>query len=56
MRESNRYDLIFFGALLLAPLTSVAAQENGPTVTTLLSTGTTIVGERCTIRQAVPRT
>jgi quercetin dioxygenase-like cupin family protein len=45
MRGSNRYVLIFFGALLSAPLTSVAAQDNGPTVTTLLSTGTTVVGE-----------
>jgi quercetin dioxygenase-like cupin family protein len=45
MRASNRHVLISFCALLVAPLTNVAAQENGPTVTTLLSTGTTVVGE-----------
>jgi quercetin dioxygenase-like cupin family protein len=45
MRASNRRVRISFCALLFAPLTNVAAQENGPTVTTLLSTGTTVVGE-----------
>jgi quercetin dioxygenase-like cupin family protein len=45
MRASNRHVLISFCALLFAPLTNVAAQENGPTVTTLLSTGTTVAGE-----------
>jgi quercetin dioxygenase-like cupin family protein len=45
MRASKRCVLIFFCASLSAPLTSVAAQDTSPTVTTLLSTGTTIAGE-----------
>ncbi len=45
MRGSNRYGLMFCCALVSAPLNSVAAQENGPTVTPLLSTGTTVAGE-----------
>jgi len=45
MRASNRSILIFSCSLLLTPPTGVAAQDSGPTVTTLLSTGTTITGE-----------
>jgi quercetin dioxygenase-like cupin family protein len=45
MRASDRRGLIFACALSVSPLTSVAAQDNGPTVTGLLSTGTTIAGE-----------
>lgn len=45
MRGNKRYGLIISCALLLAPLSGVAAQDSGPTVTTLLSTGATIVGE-----------
>ena len=45
MRGSSRYGVAFFFSLVLAPPTLAVAQDKSPTVTTLLSTGTTIAGE-----------